>query len=473
LNVQANLYDRGIPYASEFYYVNFNDGRSSELDRALRFDIKHQATISSLVQLTSRLYADSFDYQRRLTGNGAVACLSNSAALCQYYDAGMARWIGLEERLTLNWLRDQTLVTTLGIDARERQVGAKQDQLDAGTGRPIAPTTGRLDDSGPNLGAYIQQTWNPATWVDLNAGARLDIANRFAPVLSPRGAAMLRPFEKTTFKVIYSQAFRAPTWAETSLSNNTVVPSLDLRPEKVRSVEALVEQRFGAQQLRLGAFTTRWTDLVETAPVPPEVLARLQTSGVLRRIYGNVVQSNNVARINNYGLSAGWQGASLDGTLRYGANLTWAYARTEKGDLSTPILAAPSVFGNAHIDYDLGPDLPTLAFAVQAMGKRPADRTTPTGGPIDPAPAMADLHLAVTGRVPHLASLGYILTVDYLTASRGPYTAGPDLRSLPSTQSVLEMLPAPGYAPVDQLRIMVGLRIDLFDTRSTNAPEAP
>ena len=473
LNVSANLYKRGVPYASGFYYVDFNDGRSNELDRALRLDIRHGATISSLVQLTSRVYADSFDYQRRLTANAGIGCLSNSVDVCQRYDAGVARWIGLEERLTLNWLRDQTLVTMLGIDARVRQVGAKQDQLDAETGRPMAATTGRLDDGGPSVGPYIQQTWNPTPWLDMNAGARLDIDDRFSSVLSPRGAIVLQPFEKTTFKAIYSQAFRAPTWSETSLDNNTVAPAPGLLPEKVRSIEASAEQGIGAQRLRLGAFTTRWVDLVETAPLPPEVIDRLQTSGAVNRVYGNVVQSNNVARITNYGVSGGWQGSSLAGSLRYGANVTWAYARIHKTGDSTRIAASPAIFGNAHIAYRLGGDLPTLAFALQVMGPRPADRTTPTSAKIADAPAIADLHLAVSGRVPRLAALGYILSADYLTANHGPYTAGPDLRLRPMLRPFVSRFPAPGYAPLDELRIMIGLRLDLFSERATETLEAP
>lgn len=472
LNVSANLYERGIPYASSYYSVEFNDDRSRELDRALRIDLRHQATISSLVQLTSRVYADSFDYQRRVTSDGTLGCQAASVDLCEHYDAGVARWIGLEERLTLKWLRDQTLVTMLGVDVRGREVGAKQDQLDADTRRPITATSGRLDDGGPSIGPYIQQTWNPATWLDLNAGARLDIDDRFSSVLSPRGAVMVRPFEKTTFKVIYSQAFRAPTWSETSLSNHTVAPSPGLSPEHVRSIEAAAEQGLGTQRFRLGAFATRWSDLVETAPVSAEEIARMQASGMLNVIVGNIVQSVNVARINNYGVTGGWQGSSYENKLQYGANLTWAYARVEKAGESARIAAAPAIVGNAHVAYSFGSELPTAALAVQAMGERPADRAAPSGDVLPAAPAIADFHLAVTGRVPGVPELGYILTGDYLTARHGPYTAAPDLSAIPAV-TILEELPAPGYAPIDEWRIMIGLRLDLLTGGTQTAAEAP
>ncbi len=212
VNLQASLYRRGVPYSSAEGNVEFDDGQSFELDRSLRADIRHQAILSALAQLTSRVYADSFDFQRRVDEGAAIGCVRSDLTYCQYYDAGVAQWAGAEERLTLNWLKDQSLVTTAGVDARVRWVGAKQDMLDPANGRLINPTLGRIDETGGIVSPYLQQTYTPASFLDLNAGVRLDVDNRYAPVLSPRGAVAFKPLDKTTVKVIYSQAFRAPTY---------------------------------------------------------------------------------------------------------------------------------------------------------------------------------------------------------------------------------------------------------------------
>jgi hypothetical protein len=189
------------------------------------------------------------------------------------------------------------------------------------------------------------------------------------------------------------------------------------------------------------------------------------------KVIGNIVQSQNVASINNYGISASWQGSSLDGKLRYGANLTWTSTRMHEAGVSRPLTAAPTLLGNAHIAYQLGGYLPTAAFAVQAMGTRAADRTAPNGAALAAAPAFANLHLALTGRIPLVPELGYVLSADYITANRGPYMVGPDLTSVPALQGIRTSLPAPGYVPVDQLRIMIGLRLDFLTGKDT--AEAP
>jgi outer membrane receptor for ferrienterochelin and colicins len=473
VNLMANLYRRGIPYASSYENVLFDDSQSYELDRSLRVDIKHQATLSTLAQLTSRVYADSFDHQRRLDQDGPSGCLLGTVRFCGYYDAGVAQWAGLEERLALNWLHDQTLVTTLGVDARVRWVGTKQDELNIDTGAPLGPTEGRINDLGGIVSPYAQQTYSPTNWLDLNAGVRLDADGRYAAQLSPRGAIAIRPLDKTTFKVIYSQAFRAPTLSETSIVDYTVAPSPALQAETVRSLEASIEQRFGPQRLVFGVFRTWWENLVESGPVPIDELSMLQANHQEPLIVGNLNSYNNVASVDNYGWNGGWEGSLADRRLRLGLSATGAFTRLNQGGQALYPAIAPQIFGNAHVGYAFGPSLPTTTLAVYGLGPRAADRAAPRGGTLPAAPALADLRLAVVGRVPSIHSVGYSVTADYVTASQGPYAAGPSLSSLQQVLAAAgNAFPNPGFAPIDQFRVMVGLRFDFLDGASTGSGDS-
>jgi outer membrane receptor for ferrienterochelin and colicins len=476
VNVFGNMYRRGIPYSTSETGVQFDDAQSFELDRAIRIDVKHQATLSTLAQLSSRIYADSFDYQRRLDQDGATGCLNAAISVCQYYDAGAAQWAGVEERLALNWFHDQTFVTTIGTDARIRWVRTKEDMIDVATGQALAPTIGRIDETGGIVSPYAQQTYSPTSWLDFNAGARLDVDSRYSPVVSPRGAIALRTSDKTTFKVIYSQAFRAPTYSETSIVDYKVAPSPDLQPETVRSVEASVEQRFGTQRVLFGVFRSWWESLIESGPVSLAELTALQMAHMEPPIVGNLSQFSNVAGIDNYGWNGGWEGSLSERRVRYGLNATGAFTRLQQGGQSVYPLVAPQVFGNAHVAYSFGEGGPTAALAVYGMGPRAADRSAPTGGTLPAAPALADLRLAVTGRVPLLPhGFGYSVTADYTTADHGPYMAGPDFRTFASVLTADgATLPSPSYAPIDQFRVMFGLRFDfLTGTRAVSAGGVP
>ena len=138
INLMGSAYRRGIPYATSNEPIDFDDPNNRDIDRALRFDAKHEATLSALVGLTSHVYADTYDHQRY---QNVPAQLCFQGSTCRYYDAGLARWVGVEERMSLNWLHDQSLVTLVGVDVRERWASAKQDLSSATTGDYLAPTT--------------------------------------------------------------------------------------------------------------------------------------------------------------------------------------------------------------------------------------------------------------------------------------------------------------------------------------------
>jgi outer membrane receptor for ferrienterochelin and colicin len=373
----------------------------------------------------------------------------------------------MEEQLSFNWLHDQSLVTLLGVDVRERWVSAKQDFSNPLTGQYLGPTTGRLDDHSLLVAPYVQQTYTPARWIDLNAGARLDDDSRFSPVISPRGAVAFHPWNTAAWKVIYSQAFRAPTWSETELANHTVAPSDGVRPEKVRSVEASLEQRFGTQRLIFGVFRTWWEQLIQSTALSLDDQTRLVAEGRVPTAVGNqLLQYRNVANIDNYGWNGGYEGSIGAGHLRYGLNATAAFTKlNETGEGTLP--AAPRFFGNARVSYGFDGYAPTPALSVFFMGPRDADRFRGNGQDLPRAPALADFRLTLTGSA-GLPGLSYSASAEYITASHAPYTAGPQL--VP-TDFFGHTPPDPQLIPIDQYRVFFALRYE-FLTGSSAAQGA-
>jgi len=454
ISVLASAYRRGIPYTYGLVDVDFDDDQSYELDRALRFDIEHYAAASAFLQLTSRIYADGFDYQRRVNRDALQGCFRSGFSTCQYYTAGRARWAGIEERISLNWLKDSSLVTLVGLDARMRWVSAKEDALNFDTGEPFTSSTGVVDARAGLLSPYLQQTYKPNLWLDLNFGARLDVEERISPIVSPRGALAIRPFELTTLKGVYSQAFRAPTWNETDVGTIRQARAGSLEPEVVRSLEGSIEQRVATQRLMFGVFRTWWENLVEPRTLTGAERGELQSRGELPINAVNVVQYRNVATLNNYGYNASWDGTLARGRLSYGLNATAAFARRESGQGSQLLPAAPNFFGNAHVAYVAGGYAPIPALAVSYMNDRLIDRPYVSGFRSTPtAPPIAELRATLSGRFPGLTGIGYRLSGTYATESHGAYTAG-------NIPEIISPTTLPTLAPVDQYSVFLGLRYD-------------
>ncbi|HVU01681.1 MAG TPA: TonB-dependent receptor [Polyangiaceae bacterium] len=460
VNLLASSYRRGLPYSTETTNVDFDDADSWERDHAVRLDVRHEGTLSSVVALSSRAYADAFGYQRRLDAPSSLACLRSDMTTCTYHDVGRSRTIGLEERLSLNWLRDGRLVTMLGVDVRENWAQAKEDALDFDTGQPFAPTAGLLDAHGSIVSPYAQQTYHPVTWLDVNAGARLDVDSRFSPVLSPRGALALHPGRTTTFKASYSEAFRAPTWSETSLANYRIAPAAGLRPERVRSIEGSVEQRFGTQRVLAGVFRSAWSDLVALEPLSAASQIELQNEGKLPLFTPpGIAQFGNVGSIENYGIDASFEGSVAEGRVRYGVNATEAYTRRTTGADRMPLPVAPELFGNARIAYAPGGVLPTLALAATYLGKRAADRPLTPLAAVPVVGPLAEFRLTITGAVPHVPGVWYRASAALAAPATSAYTAGPNL-ALANGGASTNAPPPLGFAPVDRASAFVGLGWD-------------
>ena len=138
----------------------------------------------------------------------------------------------------------------------------------------------------------------------------------------------------------------------------------------------------------------------------------------------SVYQFRNVARVDNYGLNASYEGNLLDGRLSYGANLTAAYARLFTGGETKYMTVTPSVFGNARISYDFGGARPVVGFASQVTGRRLADYSQNPGVTgLHYAPPTVDFRLTASGRVPRISALQYRVSADFALTTTNPYAA--------------------------------------------------
>jgi outer membrane cobalamin receptor len=463
VNVHAAMYKRGAPYAAFLTPMpgDFDAPENQDIDRSLWGDIRYTKRLSPVVHLSSRVYADGFDTERSYVYSTAAGCIYADRSPCLYKSAGVSQWVGAEIQSSFSWLGDSSLQTLLGLDGRAVAVRAKQDVQNADTLAYRVSSTNVIDSGEQVMGAYLQQVWSPHPSFTLNAGVRADASVRYDPVLSPRLAASLTAWEGGTMKAIYAEAFRAPSWNEAASKNVSLLLADNLRPERVRSVEGVIEQKLGRQRLLFGVFRSWWTDLIELHRVSKEEYADLARRGKVDSLLNfNPSQFRNVASITNFGLNARVEGTIGTASLRYALNVTAAYSSQADPHYgaSHPPEVTPQQFGNARVSYDFGGPYPTVALDTQFMSRRPTSRAYEK---IFRAPPYADAQLrlraTVSGPVPVLTGLSYRLSGDYAFADRTAYIAGRPV-DLSGDLSFIQ----PELVPVDQARVTIGLQYDLL-----------
>ncbi len=190
INVRAADWKRGSPLFNPY---TFDDPTNYEIDRWVSGDVRYRAVLSPSIDLSSRLYADSYDYRQLYPIADAVdGCVGGMPLGCYYKLTGISRWVGLEEQLSVDWLKDGRIFTLLGADGRFRNVGSKTDYFEYSTGRtPGSFGASDLDEKA--IGIYAEQIIRPIKQISVNGGARVDIDDRFGAHASPRIAATGRP----------------------------------------------------------------------------------------------------------------------------------------------------------------------------------------------------------------------------------------------------------------------------------------
>lgn len=94
---------------------------------------------------------------------------------------------------------------------------------------------------------YLQDEFELLKDVRLTAGIRYDRYSTFGGTVNPRVGVVYKPFDRTIFKLMYGQAFRAPSATELYYNDGGVSwkPSSGLKPETIRTVELSLQQYLG------------------------------------------------------------------------------------------------------------------------------------------------------------------------------------------------------------------------------------
>jgi outer membrane receptor for ferrienterochelin and colicins len=436
---------------------DFDNPGMREVFSWVRLDARDGFSLTKELDLRLRLYADSDRQALLWRSSAATYCLPGQVGGCRLENRGGSEWVGSEVQLGFDWFADGRYATLIGLDGRVRKSQLLVDDIDQQTGTNPGSLSfdSRVDEA---LGVYAQQVLQLHDAVILNGGARLDVDSRFGSAISPRAAAVFLPWPGGSLKAIYSSAFRSPLPVEQGIANPLMIVRAEtLRPEQVRGIEGVIEQRFGTHHFLTSVFRTWWTDMVVLTSLTPAELLDAQSNGDLFLFAPSGRQYRNSSSIENWGINLGYDAAVLSGRLRYGVNWTAAYARQsyQDGRPDAPLPEMPATYGNARISYDFGAPWPTVALAARYKGKQTVFNVEPGAYPYEPTvPERVVVLGNVTGPAPGIRGLSYRLGVRVASSDQAAAAIG-EVRTLTPQN------PTPTLAPLETFRVLAGLQYDL------------
>ncbi|MBI5103090.1 MAG: TonB-dependent receptor [Nitrospirae bacterium] len=155
--------------------------------------------------------------------------------------------------------------------------------------------------------AYLQDEWKIKDKVSLTAGIRYDHYSDFGDTTNPRFGIVWRFLDKAELKLLYGQAFRAPTFTELYTVNNpTLMGNPHLAPEKIRTYEAGIGYTYSERfRFDLNYFYNDIDDLIvrdpSTSPATYANLGRAEINGI------EAVLSGKYSNDNYWKIAYSWQ----------------------------------------------------------------------------------------------------------------------------------------------------------------------
>jgi outer membrane receptor for ferrienterochelin and colicins len=225
--------DKQVPTGS--FGTIFNDPRLETTDTRAYTDLRFEPRLGDKGSLLARAYYDAYDYDGTYPYEYGDA---EAPAPGLNYDGAAGRWWGAEVKVTRPLFGGQTV--TAGAELRDN---LRQHQLNYDQERAFT----NVDDTRRSTvwAAYAQDEVSVGRHVTVHAGVRHDHYDTFGGTTNPRLAVLVRPAGRSTVKLLYGRAFRAPNVYENFTEGTGFSGNPDLDPERVETFEVVLEQGLG------------------------------------------------------------------------------------------------------------------------------------------------------------------------------------------------------------------------------------
>jgi iron complex outermembrane receptor protein len=280
---------KGIPTGS--YETTFGDDRTLSIDGRNFVELNLSHPLSSNKRVWGKLYYDNFEYKGYWYYTDDPDFYLNT-------DGAKGNWVGIEGNYT--WEFGSVNRFTLGGEYQRHYLKTFVKYYDQNGFITEVTTDENYYSSFWAL--YFQQEFKLNHNLNLTLGSHYDDYPLIKGIVNPRLAFIYKPFRQSTLKLLYGEAFRAPSIYEKYYNDNGVsmIGNDRLKPEKVETIEGIWEQWLGKKaHSRVSLYYNSVSDLITQV---------LNSEEVLQYQNSSAINSKGLELALNWKLTNRWEG---------------------------------------------------------------------------------------------------------------------------------------------------------------------
>lgn len=245
LSLEAGYVHRAKEVPTASYGATFNDPSEGTVDRQGFFVLQYDAELNDMQRMTVNASYDAYRYDG--TYSNALDALGDPTGELTK-DYGDGRWWTLGVQLT-----GRVAVSHRYVAGVEFQYNARQDQGNV----TLTPYEVFLDDhrSTRQWSLFLQDEWQVSPEFIVNVGLRHDNYSEWGGTTNPRLALIYLASPATAVKMLYGEAYRAPSPYELYYT-----PSPWLKPETMRTIEFALEHTLRGNLRAVATAYQYWVD---------------------------------------------------------------------------------------------------------------------------------------------------------------------------------------------------------------------
>ncbi len=220
LTISGGFVQRGKDLSNPIIGTIIDDERNVFVDERAYADILYERSFDNDIALLARVYYDYYRFDGDYAFEPKVL----------YQDDFNGHWWGTELQLSKQ-IGDHLI--TVGGEYRDNF----HQEMRSFQGPPLT-VFGDTQQESWTYGLFLQDEYKIFDNLIINAGFRYDDYSHVGDTINPRAALIYQPWDTTTLKFIYAQAFRAPSAFEQNYTfSDTWIQSSGLQPENIYTYE--------------------------------------------------------------------------------------------------------------------------------------------------------------------------------------------------------------------------------------------